>query len=609
MHIYSPQWWKKGNSNHRSLDKELITSLSPFRFPKLKQFKYLSKIITPKEYRIMKILLVIVVANLAFLGWKGYSAHTVAVARAGGSYTEGLVGSAQYVNPVLLQNNDVDRDLVNLIYSGLLKYDAERKIVPDLADRYEMSADQKTYTFYLRKDVHWHDKPPLTADDVIFTFNKIQDSRVKSPFYLSYKDVRVEKRDSLTVQFILEKPFAPFLDLSTKHIIPAHLWKDVAPENYYLSQLNVKPVGTGMWKFKSFNKDKDGTLRSYTLVKNDDYYGAKPYLDKVIMKFYQDIDSAIQALKNGNVQGISFLPRDLRDRLVKNTGLHYYTFNLPQYTAVFFNQYQNADLKSKAVRQALAYAIESDRIVKEVLMGEGAVIHAPILPGFLGYDESAKQYTVDLAKAAGLLEAAGWKKDDKGMYYKDERGTPVPKNKPSVEPTKHYLKISLVTINVSENTKVAEIIRQGWTALGVTADVQLVDPTQIKNEVIDARNYQALLYGEIIGSDPDLYPFWHSSQARAPGLNLAVFSNDSADALLEAGRQIADVQGRAEKYKKFQDILSEELPAIFLYNPTYNYVVSSRISGVSDKKQIVYPSDRFVDIAQWYTKSKRVWKK
>jgi len=550
--------------------------------------------------------------NVLFLGWKAYEAHTVLVPRNGGNYVEALVGAPQTINPLFLQNNDADRDLVSLVYSGLSTYDSERNIVDDLAVRHEISQDGKTYTFFLRGDVTWHDGKPMNANDVLFTISRIQDPLTKSPLYYSFRDIRIEKVDDKTIKFILPSPFAPFLDLTTIQILPEHLWKDISPENIQRAALNLKPVGTGRWAFKSFQKDSDGTIRSYTLVRNSEYYGQKAFLDKLVFKFYPDGDSAIQALKNRNVQGVSFLPRELRDRLKQDKDLKYYIFNLPQYTAIFFNQLNNPELSSKAVRQALAYAINKDRIVKEVLAGEGSVIHAPILPGFLGYNEYIRQYSFDLVKAADLLQTAGWKKNDKGFWSKPLKtgvsSKKKEKNTQGEQPEK-ILEVSLVTVNDSEHSKAADIIKEGWTALGVSVDVRLVDPSHIKNDSIDSREYQALLYGEIIGSDPDLYPFWHSSQGRAPGLNLAVFSSPDADKLLEEGRQITDEGKRAERYRKFQEIIAEDVPAIFLYDPSYNYVVNSTIKGIRDRKEIVFPSDRFIDSGSWYLKSKRVWKK
>lgn len=627
MNDFSSQSWRR-NDSHKSLHKKLVYSLSSgSRIPSWKQFKQIGKVLGTFEKRVVQFFLIVACVNLLFLGWNYYTYITVEIPKSGGTYIEGVVGTPQYINPILLQNNDVDRDLSRLIYSGLVTYDRNMNIVGDLAESYEISPDQKTYTFHLRKGVKWHDGEPFTAQDVIFTVTKIQDPNLRSPLFKSFRDVKVEQKDDFTVNFVLLKPFSPFIDLMTTGILPEHAWQDVSVEHFGLDQKNVKPIGTGPWKYKALQRAGDGMIRSYTMAKNDDYYGSKSYINTMTFKFYPDTPSVIQALKNRNVNGISYLPRDLRSKLEQDKDLKYYTFNVPQNTALFFNQSANADLQSKAVRQALALAIDKNRLVGEVLGGEGRVIDAPILPGFLGYSEGVKKYPLDYDRAGSLLEAAGWKKDEKGLWYRDEKveqdvapdknaaktvdpkkPTPPAKPKTEIVTQKHYLTVTITAVNSDDQSKTATLVKEMWAKLGVSSDVILIDSTRIKSDVIDARDYQALLYGEIIGADPDLYPFWHSSQARAPGLNLAVFSNKDADQLLEQGRAVSDPKKRVELYMKLQDILAEEVPAIFLYNPSYNYVVKSSIKGINDQKQIVYPSDRFADIADWYIKTSRKWK-
>ncbi|MDP2656006.1 MAG: ABC transporter substrate-binding protein [bacterium] len=624
MRYHSPQAWRtRSGDAHKKIEKKLVYStVAGKKIPNLKQFKYIGRVLPPLQMWLLRGVVILLVANVFFLSWKYYETHTVAVAKDGGGYTEGLVGSPQYINPLFLQSNDVDRDIAKLVYSGLTKYDDNRTVMPDLAERYELSSDSKTYTFYLRHDVQWHDGEPFTADDVAFTISRIQDPATKSPLYLSFRDVKINKVDDYTIQLGLPKPYAPFLNLTTIGVLPQHVWADVASENFSNVPQNTKPIGTGAWKFKTLQKGGSGDIRSYIVEKNDTYYGSKPYLNAVTFKFYPDIDSAVQALKNRKVDGISFLPRDLRANLEKETDLAYYTFNLPQYTSIFFNQTANADLKTKAIRQALALSIDKDRIVREVLNGEGEVISAPILKGFLGYNDGVKTYPFDLTKAMDLLSAAGWKKNDEGKWYQEEKVTVTPTTeeiaaaqrdkkevpKERVEIQQHLLHIVLVTVNQQESAKAAQIVKEGWDASGVDVEVRLVDPSRVKSDIIDSRDYDAFLYGEIIGSDPDLYPFWHSSQSRPPGLNLAVFNNPTADKLLVDARQISDPDKRAEMYIKFQDILAEEAPAVFLYNPNYNYVVSKKVQGIADEKHIVDPSDRFNDIPSWHVKTRRIWK-
>jgi peptide/nickel transport system substrate-binding protein len=593
MRYFFPSFWKKNNQSHAALDKKMIAHLSSSRMPNMKQLKYLGRILSHTEYLIVKILFCVLLINVTFLSWRWYMGNTQSVPEQGGKYTEALIGSPRYINPVLLQNNDVDRDLAQLVYSGLMRYGIDRRIIPDLAERYELSSDSLTYTFYLRKDVLWQDGEPFNADDVLFTVAQIQNASIKSPLAASFKDVFVQKKDDYTIQFGIKKPFAPFLDLMTTQIIPKHLWGQITPEGFSLATLNVRPIGTGAWKFKSLKKASDGTIHTYTLVSNDNYYGQRPYLQSLVFKFYPDGESAIQALKNRNVDGISFLPHELRTRLIKDTGLQYYTFNLPQYTALFLNRENNADIASKAVRQALAYGIDKQRIVSDVLAGEGAVIHSPILPGFLGYNEQGKAYSYNAQKAKELLHGEGWKEDERGIMMREKR----------------EFHVIITTVNKPESIAMATRIQESWRTIGVTSEIQSVDPLRIKEDVIDPRRYQAFLYGAIIGSDPDIYPYWHSSQSRAPGLNLSLFAHAEADKLLEEGRMLSDPSQRAEKYKKFGDIILEEVPAIFLVSPTYNYVMIKKIQGVTDKKQIIYPSDRFGDISAWHSKTKREWKK
>ncbi|MBI4272987.1 hypothetical protein HY621_04000 [Candidatus Uhrbacteria bacterium] len=588
--------WKRKNSRHALLDRRLVGSLSDRKVPNLRQLKYLGRVLPLGEYRFVKVLFIIIAINILFLGWRFYAGITEQIPTTGGTYAEALVGEPQYINPLYAQS-DVDRDLTRLVYSGLLRYTTERKLIGDLAESYKVSKDGKTYRFKLRKNVVWHDRVPFTADDVLFTIRLIQDEKSHSPLRVSFKDVRVEKKNDYEIAFVLSRPFAPFLDLATTGILPHHIWSSVQPENLFAASPNLRPLGTGEWQFQSFKKESDGSIRSYTFIRNERYFARIPYLDKLILKFYPDSDTAIQALKNRHVDGVSFLPRALRDRLTKDKDLAYYSFNLPQYTAIFFNSNAKKDLESKAVRQALAYAIDTNEIIQKAIAGEAVPIAGPLLPGFLGYHDGITPYAHDPEKSKRLLETAGWKKDELGFFMSERKEA---KNE-----EKRRLEVKLTTVQRPEHVATAELIKKDWEAIGVTTQVEFVEPSLIKTEVIDTRQYEAFLYGAIIGSDPDLYPFWHSSQASSPGLNLSGFSNAEADRLLEDARHITDEKERSARYRKFQEIVRSETPAIFLYSPAYNYVVARQIQGIRDGKQLIYPADRFSDLSDWYRNTKR----
>lgn len=571
-------------------DKKLVFSLAKQRFPRWPQLQYLPRYLSRKEKIIIRLLLAIMLGSLAFLIVRFYQRHVVYLPRPGGTYSEALVGQPTYLNPLLAQN-DVDRDITRLVYSGLFKYDEKFELVPDLAERYEISEDKKTYTVFLKPNTKWQNGNALLADDVTYTFETIQDAEFSSPYYTSFRGVTIERVDDRTVKFTLPEPFTPFLSSLTIGILPAHLWSDIPATNFKLAEYNNKPVGSGPYKFQELTKDRAGTIKTYVLIRNNLYYGPKPNIDKIIFKFYGDFESAVATAKNNNVDGVSYLPKDLKASLGKNEKIVVRALNLPQYAAVFFNQ-KNALLKNKEIKQALAYAVDKQRVLQEALKGQGNIIDAPVLEGFLGYNADVKKYEYNAQKAAEILDGLGWKvPDDGGLRQKDG----------------NELKFSLTTVDQLEYLKTAEILQENWEALHIGIELKIMNPGRVDKEVIRPRNYEAFLYGEILGFDPDPYPFWHSSQSLSGGLNLSNYYNKDVDKLLEEARRIDSAEERAKKYIDFQNIIAEEVPALFLYSPSYDYGVSRKVKGITITR-ITIPSDRFNGIEGWYIKTKLGWK-
>ena len=618
----------------KELDKKLVYSLNKRKIPRWNQIKYLFHVLNPKQHQLVGGLMVLIVACLIIISGNFYFRNFLPTPAFGGEYIEGLIGAPQYINPILSQTNDVDSDISRLVFSGLLKYDQEFQPVPELAESWQKSEDQKIYTFTLKDGIKWHDGEPLTADDVVFTFQSIKDPDFKSPLLISFRGVEIEKVNQRTIRFILPESYPAFLEVLTVGILPEHIWGDVPPINANLNEYNLKPVGSGPWEFKSLAKDGKGNIKSYVLVPNPDYYGPKPYLEKITFKFYPDFQTAISALKNHSTEGISFLPKELKSQLTGIKSIKYYSFYLPQYTAVFFNQKQNEILKEKSVRQALALSIDKPKILTEALRLEGEIIEGPILP----LDASQitdKQIVFDAERANQILTDAGWSQITRQEYedfisqqkkesQEDEEteedqpeGTPTPdiaeeQPQENQEPVQNFyrkkndtiLEVTLTTVNQPENTKAAELIKEFWEDIGVKVNLQIVEGGRISREIIKPRNYQILLFGIIVGSNPDPYPFWHSSQAQDPGLNLALLANREVDKLLEDAKKTTDPEKQRENYQLFYDILADEIPAIFLYNPTYTYVADQKIKGLK-LDRIIVPADRFNNLDEWYIKTKR----
>lgn len=596
-------------SSNGKADQKLPLPKSRFRIPRPKQIKYISRFLSSREKLAIRILLIVTAVSLGFLLVRLYTTRLQTVPRSGGAYTEAVIGSPQYVNPALGVTSDIDKDLTTLIYSGLLKYNKNQQLVPDLASDYTISDDQKTYTFYLKKDILWHDNEKFNADDVIFTIKTIQDPAFKSPLYVSFKGITVEKINDFTLSFTLDEPFAPFLSIMTQGTLPEHLWENITSEQFGLALYNTKPIGTGPYKFKSLAKDKTGVIKIYSLEANQEYYNRPPYIKNLNFKFYSNFETAVLALKNKNVDGLSYLPKEFKKDLETGENLKVIPLRLPQYTAVFFNTASNPYLKSKQIRRALAYSLDKEKIIAGALDRSGEIIHGPILPGSIGYNPDLRTYESNLEEAQKLIKNSGFVQITTEEYKKLKGLNSTTTNEifqtTYLQKGRDILEIKLTTVNQSENVKTAEIIQKSWQKLGIKVNLKIASPSEIK-DIIKTRNYQALLYGIITGFDPDPYPFWHSSQNQDPGLNLAVFSNREVDHVLEDARKTNDEQTRKDKYIHFQNILAEEIPAIFLYSPTYTYVLPEKIKGF-EATRIAQPRDRFVGIENWYLKTRKTF--
>ncbi len=544
-----------------------------------------------REKLIANTLILVAIVSLAasILGF--YFHFTKKVSIPGGEYTEGIVGQPLYINPVLAGGNDADKDLATLVFSGLFKYDGDGKLIPDLAESFELSDDKLTYTVHLKKDIKWHDGENFSADDVLFTTQVIQDPAFKSPLRQSWQGVGVEVVDESTVQFILQTPYAFFLNNLTVGILPRHVWESIAPGNFPLAEYNLRPIGTGPYKFFDFEKDSEGNILSYSLEKNENYYGSKPFISNLQFSFYFDEDSLLQAYNDKQVFGMSYIsPANLSNVKSKRSS-NIVSINIPRYFAVFFNQQKSKVLADREVRKAFSLATDRQAIIQEVLAGEGKETYSPITPGIFGFSDDVKKFPFDIEKANETFDNNGWKKGDDGFRKKDNL----------------VLEINLATTDWPDLVETAEMLKQQWEAVGAKVNVESLPVADIQQNYIRPREYDALLFGQVLGIDPDPYAFWHSSQTRDPGLNLALYSNQNVDKILEKIRQETDEGKRADLLKDFQQKLTDDIPALFLYSPNYLYLVNNKVQGI-DIHALATPDKRFSDIENWYMKTKRVKK-
>ncbi|MFH0891581.1 MAG: ABC transporter substrate-binding protein [Candidatus Falkowbacteria bacterium] len=606
------------------LDKKLVFSLSKSRIPSLKQLSYINNYLSPKERLIIIFSALIILGSLFTAGYKFYATHLQVVPVKGGKYIEGLIGAPKNINPLYAGVNDVDNDIVHLVYSGLFRRDKSGALVKDLAADYEVSEDGKTYTFSLKPDVRWHDDVPLTADDVIFTFNAIKDVQYKSPLRSGFIGVDVERIDDHRFKFVLTDPYAAFLDLLTFGIMPVDIWSQIPPESASLYGLNLKPVGSGPYKFLSLVRDeKTGAVKEYNLTINEDYYGMAPRID-IGFRFFASFEEAVEALNNKAINGISYLPRENKEDIITPKTYNYHKLYLPQLTLIYLNQKKNPALGDKAVRQALFYAIDRNGIINDVLSSDAYSVNGPILPSSFAYNETIEKYEYNREKAGELLDNTDWKlveiteeiiaEAEINKESSDEKARQKAETILSLglgkwrQKNDEWLVVSLATVERGENQSVIELVKKYWEEAGVKTVLEVLPAKRIQTEIIKPRNFEALFYGQVVGADPDPYAFWHSSQAVENGFNVADYTNKEVDQLLEDARIISDQAARREKYRKFQEIISEEAPVIFMYSPVYVYVQDKSVNGF-EVIDILYPYDRLSNIHEWYLKTgkKLIW--
>lgn len=520
-------------------------------------------------------------------------AFLVTVPSHGGTVTEGIIGTPRFINPVLAIT-DADRDLTTLVYSGLLRATPDGGFAPNLADHYSISEDGRTYSVVLRADSIFHDGTPVTADDVIFTVKKIQDPSLKSPAYANWDGVEVIKTDDRTVVFTLKSAYAPFIKNLTLGILPAHLWGEVSNSEFPFSNLNTYPIGSGPFKVATVTRTSGGIPSSYELEPFSRYLSGAPYLSRMTLQFYQNESDLLSALERGDIDAAASLSPE---KLGLIGSLRVEKAPLNRVFGVFLNQNQAEVLRDSTVRKALGDAIDRDDLVHQVLGGYGTPLSGPVPSGTRS--ETASEPTPDrITEARSALVRAGWKENTEGYFEKTTGAGKEAKTVP--------LAFSITTGNITELRAAAQYLADTWKRLGVRVEVKVFDQGDLSQNVIRPRKYDALLFGEVVGRELDLFAFWHSSQRNDPGLNIALYANSTADEVLEKLRSTEDKQARDELYATFEALIRKDNPAIFLYTPDFVYTVPQGLRGLT-LGFIETQSDRFLSVADWYTKTDRVW--
>lgn len=507
---------------------------------------------------------------------------------AGGVYNEGIVGDIKNINPIFAVT-PADTAVSSLVFSSLLAYDQNNQLTGDLASDWKADANSKKFTVTVRDNAFWHDGKPVTADDIVFTYQTIQNPDTKSPLYTTWRGVKVEKQDDKTVVFTLPNAYSPFLHLLTTGIIPKHLLENVAKDQLRSSTFNTEQaIGTGPFVLNSIDTENVSEQGGETvqLGKNTQYYRGNVQLDGFTLRTYPDQKRVISALENKDIVGAVAdvaLPQESQYNVLR--------FTQTSAMMVFFNTTKPI-MQDVKLRQALLSAINPS--VASGVVGYPTVpVRSPILKDQVGYSDASLQQNPSPETTNKILNELGWLWAEGDSYRKKDG---------------KELSIDFVSQNSGDYAKVAEEVQKQWAQYGIKTNVTLEKAEDISTTRLATKEYDALLYAITIGPDPDVYVYWHSSQTKPdakPGYNFSMYNSAKADQALEDGRSRTDPSLRAVKYKPFLDAWRQDVPAVGLYQPRTTYVTSVPVYNLNEMT-INTAAERYRNVHNWQINTEKV---
>lgn len=566
----------------------------------MNRFFSISKVITtieraPSSDRwMLRGLLAVVVGSLIWLLLSFNTAVSVTGISAGGEFTEGIIGTPRFVNPVLALTR-ADQDMTALMYSGLMKINSQGELVPDVASDVSVSEDGLTYDIALRDSIYFHDGERLTSEDVAFTIALAQNDQLKSPIRANWTDVIVEVIDEYRLMVTISESYAPFTENFTLGILPAHIWSEVPIEQVPFSEFNTTPVGSGPYQIVDASFSRSGTVEEYHLTAADNYHQA--LISTMNVSFFDNEAALLAALNDGEVDATAYLSAE-RIATMDTASWNTTSTALPRTFGLFFNQNRSGTLRDAAVREALEVALDREELIAVALNGSGipSPYAIPTAETAIESQTATTQLAIStrIEQAAALLEDADWTLSDQGVWEKDEDDSLI------------QLTVTVRTANTDDLDAVLQYVANTWRELGIVVETEQYEQTDLVQAVIRPRDFTILLFGIDIGRTTDLYPFWHSSQQNDPGLNIAQYANISVDELLETARTTQDTTDRTEAQTQASVIIAEERPAILLFQPTATYLTHTDLI-ITPVKDIGRTADRFNSVAQWHTDTRSLW--
>ena len=489
-------------------------------------------------------------------------------------------------NPLLTQSRDI-LNFLNLIFEHPLVLDEKSRPAPSLVEKWEVSEDGRTWTFHVRKDVKWQNGQAMTGEDILFTFQALQSGKLGSLYEkdlagnVNIVEAGLRNNDPYTFFVRLAEPSSEILDIMTFPVLSKNVYQSPEFMQKEKGNFSMTPIGTGPYQV-DLSQPYNGT--SMKLVRNEDWWNGKPYIDSILARVCQTNEEARAALGKGEIDLVDTMAvyANNYSDLDKITGYKYLTENY-EFLALNCNNPLFAD---KNVRKAIAYAIDRTDIISRVYLNNAETVDVPMPSNSWLYDSAYRIYDYDEKRAAKLLKEAGWTDSD-GDGVLDK----------IVEGEKQDLAFTILTNSDNDFRRdVAELISKHLSLVGFRVQTEAVSWEQLQSENMQKHKFDAILTGYYLDYVPDLRFAFHSSQIGKGKNNFYRYQNPELDSLLDTAATAYKEKDKKKAYQKIQEHLVGELPVISLYFRTGSLLVNNRVHGVDKVREL----NLYNNIKDWY---------
>lgn len=535
--------------------------------------------------------LILILTGVSTAQWLSFrQAYMIDAPATGGTYSEGVIGPLETLNPIFARSS-AEKSAAKLLFASLYRYDETGNLKGDVARSVAVNEAQDTYTVTMRDDAKWSDGTSLTAADVEFTINALKNPETRAEIS-GWGAFEAKAVGDYKVEFKLPGAYAPFMHTLTFPILPQHALAGVRPIELREQAFSQSPVTSGPFALRLLQTlDADGPSKVAHMVANPLYHHGQAKLERFQLHSYQTREDVERALKTNEIMATSELTyATLPEATQRMYQSQDYSINDGVYA--LFNT-RDGVLRSRTVREALALSVDREAL-REQLSRPSAPLDGPILHDQV--DDLPAAPGSDIEKAKTQLNDAGWVVSG-DVRKKDDR----------------ELALRMVALRGADFSQATEELAKIWREeLNVKVDVEIVDPLDMSRSVIQTvlqpRNYDVLVYELVLGGDPDVYAYWHSSQATAEGLNFANYSNVVANDALSGGRARLDDRYRADRYKAFVRRWHADTPALALYQRKVSYIYSHSAQAMDPRALLVFPEDRYANVIYWSVQEASVYK-